>query len=103
MLRRPATTIKLSPEDILEYDESLKQQQQQQQQEQQQQQDTQEHNQLKQTINDQFSPQLILQEQIGGPSTSGIINSTYKQQQQQLPPSSIQGQSRDERIGISKN
>lgn len=89
MLRRPATTIKLSPEDILEYDESLKQKLELEQQQQQ------------HSINElsQYSPQtLILQEQIGG---SSDIMQGYKQS------SSINqqagNQSRDDRIGVRKN
>ncbi|KAG7663010.1 uncharacterized protein J8A68_003479 [[Candida] subhashii] len=88
MLRRPATTIKLSPEDILEYDESLKQKLELQQQQQ-------------QSINElsQYSPQTsILQEQIGG---SSDMMQGYKQS------SSINqqagNQSRDDRIGVRKN
>ncbi|CAX41160.1 conserved hypothetical protein [Candida dubliniensis CD36] len=100
MLRREATTIRLSPEDILEYDDSVAQQKQKQEQ---------------QSIPSQqnpsdFSPHNILQEQINNSSHSiipdfkeetGSIHqrsrASQQQQQQQLQ------QSRDERIGIHRN
>ncbi|KAK6458158.1 anaphase-promoting complex, subunit CDC26 [Scheffersomyces xylosifermentans] len=68
MLRRPATTIKLTPEDVLEYDDTLAHQQAQQvqqslQQQQQQQQQS-------------YSHDQILQEQIN--TSSGDIAPTFK-------------------------
>ncbi|KAG2733217.1 hypothetical protein G9P44_004207 [Scheffersomyces stipitis] len=76
MLRRPATTIKLTPEDILEYDDSLAQQQQPQVQQ-----------------NTSFSHEQLLQEQINN-STNEIVP-PYKPTEQQP--------TRDDRIGVNQN
>ncbi|KAK6466064.1 hypothetical protein DFJ63DRAFT_333443 [Scheffersomyces coipomensis] len=86
MLRRPATTIRLTPEDILEYDDTLAQQQHEKQQQEQlqlQQQQQQQHHDQQQ--------QLQQQEQI---NSSGIdLNQSFK------PPAS---DARNSRIGVQR-
>ncbi|KAL6454239.1 hypothetical protein SBY92_003700 [Candida maltosa Xu316] len=98
MLRREATTIKLSPEDILEYDESRETQKQQQQQQQQ-------ANDLEQQQNSlsDFTPRTILQEQIN--NSSQEIVSDFKEESSSVYQRSrpIRQSSRDERIGIQRN
>lgn len=81
MLRRPATTIKLTPEDILEYDESAHQQQVHQEQERHQFDQFQEHQ------SDPDSSNLSFKE-------SSHINN----QNSVNPPLN-----RDERIGVTRN
>ncbi len=82
MLRRPATTIRLTPEDILEYDDALAQQKYQQQLElqQQQQQQQQQH----------FHNDHGLQEQIN--NSSNDLNASFK----------ATAPSRDARIGVNR-
>ncbi|RCK57258.1 hypothetical protein Cantr_06796 [Candida viswanathii] len=96
MLRRDATTIKLSPEDILEYDESIEQQKQRQQQT------------IQQQLQDHrnpsdFTPHNILQEQIN--NSSHDIMSDYKEESSSILQRSriTQQPSRDERIGIQRS
>lgn len=84
MLRRPATTIKLTPEDILEYDDTLMDQQNVQLQYHQ-----------KQHQHDDF----ILQEQINtnnNNNNSNINNNIHQDM-------TAKDQSKDERIGIVRN
>ncbi|EMG50162.1 hypothetical protein G210_4820, partial [Candida maltosa Xu316] len=105
MLRREATTIKLSPEDILEYDESRETQKLKQQQAQQQQQQQQQANDLEQQQNSlsDFTPRTILQEQIN--NSSQEIVSDFKEESSSVYQRSrpIRQSSRDERIGIQRN
>lgn len=92
MLRRDATTIKLSPEDILEYDESIEQQKQRQQ----------KNHQLVQGHHNpsDFTPRNILQEQMN--NSSHDIMPDYKEESSSILQRSRNNQqsSRDERIGI---
>ncbi|EGW30466.1 uncharacterized protein SPAPADRAFT_63295 [Spathaspora passalidarum NRRL Y-27907] len=97
MLRRPATKIRLSPEDILEYDESLQRQQEQEQLQLQQKQQQEE--QYKQQ---QQNSSSILQEQIN--TNDFLSGMNYKSGSSSVGTSSKQpSQSRDERIGVRKN
>lgn len=113
MLRREATTIRLSPEDILEYDDSVAQQQKQKQELQQGQEQS-----IPQQNPSDFSPPNILQEQINNSSRSIIpdfkeesgsiyqrsrVSQQQQQQQSQSQSHHHQQQSRDERIGIQRN
>lgn len=77
MLRRPATTIKLTPEDVLEYDDNLLDQQ-----------SSQNHT---QQLHDQTND-FILQEQM---NTSNIHNNSSNDIAKE--------QSKDERIGAIRN
>lgn len=88
MLRRDATTIKLSPEDILEYDDTVQQKKQSQQQPQG------NHN------PSEFTPRNILQEQMNNSSHNNMPD--YKEGSSSLLQRSRINQqaSRDERIGI---
>ena len=92
MLRRDATTIKLSPEDILEYDESIEQQKQRQQ----------KNHQLVQGHHNpsDITPRNILQEQMN--NSSHDIMPDYKEESSSILQRSRNNQqsSRDERIGI---
>ncbi|CAK9440046.1 uncharacterized protein LODBEIA_P41460 [Lodderomyces beijingensis] len=107
MLRREATTIKLSPEDVLEYDESLERQklsraqgQQQLQQSQQQSQSTFQNQTARN--NSDFNSSNILQEQMNSQSDNADIggndilpdlnNSTVSERQTR---------SKSERIGVA--
>ncbi|KAK6882231.1 hypothetical protein K4I79_001591 [Candida tropicalis] len=92
MLRRDATTIKLSPEDILEYDESIEQQKQRQQKN---------HQSVQGHHNpSDFTPRNILQEQMN--NSSHDIMPDYKEESSSISQRSRNNQqsSRDERIGI---
>ncbi|CAI5760480.1 unnamed protein product [Candida verbasci] len=80
MLRREATTIKLSPEDILEYDDSIQKSDKQQQQQQQQQ------------NSEDFGSNSILQEQFMNNSNEFVKEGT-----------SNKSVSRNDRIGVQRN
>ncbi|CUM64692.1 uncharacterized protein PRCAT00002301001 [Priceomyces carsonii] len=80
MLRRPATTIKLTPEDILEYDDSLEKQKEE-------------------SKESQEKSNLILQEQVNDSNhdfkdTKGMLGT--------ILPQAV-GQTRDDRIGVNRN
>ncbi len=78
MLRRPATTIKLTPEDVLEYDDSLLDQQ-----------NSQHHF---QQLHDQNHNDSILQEQMN----TNIHNNSSNE-------IATKEQSKDDRIGATRN
>lgn len=83
MLRRPATTIKLTPEDILEYDELVAKQQEQPV------------GQLQILNNDQF------QESDADSSNISFKDSSYLYNQN--PPPIQVTRTRDERMGVNRN
>lgn len=82
MLRRPATTIKLTPEDILEYDESVAKQQEQ-------------------PVGQQQILNSELQESDADTSNISFKDSSYLYNQN--PPPIQVTRSRDERIGVNRS
>mmetsp|Transcript_1774 Transcript_1774/g.1926 ORF Transcript_1774/g.1926 Transcript_1774/m.1926 type:complete len:80 (+) Transcript_1774:20-259(+) len=78
MLRRPATTIKLTPEDVLEYDDGLLDPQNS-------------HHQFQQ-LHDQNQNDFILQEQMN----TNIHNNSSNE-------ITAKEQSKDDRIGVTRN
>lgn len=82
MLRRPATTIKLTPEDILEYDELVAKQQEQ-------------------PVGQQQILNSELQESDADTSNISFKDSSYLYNQN--PPPIQVTRSRDDRIGVNRN